>query len=646
MRTIVTFVLCLLISASAYCQTLDNTANPNTSSLTGNANGYDWVDLGLSVKWATCNVGANSASDNGVYFYWGETNNITTINDSIIASNNEVLSHTEHDVATEERGNGWFTPTKWHYDELIANTTQKWSKQNGVNGLLFTSKINGQSIFLPAGGYGRKDKGKIKKEEVGKLGKYTALSVEPWQANGLRGYFEQALVFSNSANPNITNYGSGINLTRPVYSENIEQWGEIMNVVNDFLNTRTLLSNDEESLSSFLDSFSLNDQFFLQAAYNLYQTTTSEKRLPSDKETLLLRRLLANGNDLDEALQHGNISLTDSITILEYFANLPAQISIPGFVYMGQKNKYGQMIFWAVDNYIKDGNDMFNKYSIPSSYPVTMAIGNSSYELTASLPTTEDYVALVKNTTVSYESTTKRQRYSFVFNEKGVNDLANHYGRHTLVEEINTNGVEVKSKENGNKIYMPSGRYWVNTHKNIVEILFNTNKMAYKSPVEFSGYDILDNFTGTPYARFVVYVSNSYERDWQRKIAQYQEELQRLMQLEESIKQSTVNENEQDSAPRIFENVWAVEEYVDGKTFKSKGKTVRFAKSPQNRFIYVYINSDPKGYIERVDLNQFDKSQATVYIHPNDYSIQPFKLSVSRNSQSVIYDGRYYELVK
>ena len=36
-------------------------------------NGHEWVDLGLSVKWATCNVGASSPSDWGCRFAWGET---------------------------------------------------------------------------------------------------------------------------------------------------------------------------------------------------------------------------------------------------------------------------------------------------------------------------------------------------------------------------------------------------------------------------------------------------------------------------------------------------------------------------------------------------------------------------------------------
>ena len=41
--------------------------------ITGENNGHEWVDLGLSVKWATCNVGASSPEEYGDYYAWGET---------------------------------------------------------------------------------------------------------------------------------------------------------------------------------------------------------------------------------------------------------------------------------------------------------------------------------------------------------------------------------------------------------------------------------------------------------------------------------------------------------------------------------------------------------------------------------------------
>lgn len=40
---------------------------------TGKLNGHEYVDLGLSVKWATCNIGANAPEKGGTYYAWGET---------------------------------------------------------------------------------------------------------------------------------------------------------------------------------------------------------------------------------------------------------------------------------------------------------------------------------------------------------------------------------------------------------------------------------------------------------------------------------------------------------------------------------------------------------------------------------------------
>ena len=33
-----------------------------------------YVDLGLSVKWATCNIGATKPEEYGDYYAWGELN--------------------------------------------------------------------------------------------------------------------------------------------------------------------------------------------------------------------------------------------------------------------------------------------------------------------------------------------------------------------------------------------------------------------------------------------------------------------------------------------------------------------------------------------------------------------------------------------
>ena len=46
---------------------------PQHKQTSGHHNGHEWVDLGLSVKWATCNIGADNPEDYGDYFAWGET---------------------------------------------------------------------------------------------------------------------------------------------------------------------------------------------------------------------------------------------------------------------------------------------------------------------------------------------------------------------------------------------------------------------------------------------------------------------------------------------------------------------------------------------------------------------------------------------
>ena len=85
------------------------------------------VDLGLSVKWATCNVGANKPEKYGKYYTIKKT---------------QKLSNSK-----------WRVPTIEEIKEMLANCDYKWTTQNGVNGGLFTSKKNGNSIFFPAGGY-------------------------------------------------------------------------------------------------------------------------------------------------------------------------------------------------------------------------------------------------------------------------------------------------------------------------------------------------------------------------------------------------------------------------------------------------------------------------------------------------------------
>ena len=141
-----------------------------------NSNGFDYVDLGLpsGTKWATMNVGALKPSDYGLYFQWGSVRGFTkgqigrdkafswpTYKWSIGGIDSNFSKYNtagdtldlEDDAANIHMGGDWHMPTPTQIRELINETDNTWTTQDGVNGRLFTSKNNGKSIFIPAAGY-------------------------------------------------------------------------------------------------------------------------------------------------------------------------------------------------------------------------------------------------------------------------------------------------------------------------------------------------------------------------------------------------------------------------------------------------------------------------------------------------------------
>ena len=147
--------------------------DPNTGA-TGSENGYEYVDLGLSVKWATCNVGATKPEEYGDYFAWGEvepkdyydwsstykwyngssdTQTKYCTNSNYGTVDNKTVLEAADDAARANLGGSWRMPTEAEQDELREKCTWTWTTQNGVSGCKVTSKINGNSIFLPAAGY-------------------------------------------------------------------------------------------------------------------------------------------------------------------------------------------------------------------------------------------------------------------------------------------------------------------------------------------------------------------------------------------------------------------------------------------------------------------------------------------------------------
>lgn len=158
--------------------------------------GYEWIDLELpsGLLWASTNVGAEKPEDFGLYFAWGETKGYTAedVNNSVkqfiwgdyelcggssstlTKYNNNSSYGTVDNLATLEQvddaayqvDSSCRMPIYDDFEELTANTTSTWETLNGVNGMRFTSKTNGNSIFVPAAGLC--DKGSI--YDVGSVG--------------------------------------------------------------------------------------------------------------------------------------------------------------------------------------------------------------------------------------------------------------------------------------------------------------------------------------------------------------------------------------------------------------------------------------------------------------------------------------------
>lgn len=118
----------------------------------GSEAGHDWVNLGLSVRWATCNLGATSLEQPGLYYAWGELlpkQNYST--DTYKASPSLSNVSASEDAARAVWKGSWRLPTKKEVTELVNKCKWEWIKQNGRPGYKVTGP-NGKSIFLPAAG--------------------------------------------------------------------------------------------------------------------------------------------------------------------------------------------------------------------------------------------------------------------------------------------------------------------------------------------------------------------------------------------------------------------------------------------------------------------------------------------------------------
>lgn len=133
------------------------------------------VDMGLRVKWRGWNVGASKPEEAGNYYSWGETSfkEIYTWETYKFGEENNTLTRyvtnapygyngfidyrgtlsIDDDAATVNIGLRWRMPVYGEYVELLNHSDKKWTRYNGVYGIMMTSTINGSMLFFPAGGY-------------------------------------------------------------------------------------------------------------------------------------------------------------------------------------------------------------------------------------------------------------------------------------------------------------------------------------------------------------------------------------------------------------------------------------------------------------------------------------------------------------
>ena len=169
----------LVVLTSLFSCDLPNSHEPENPPIENpetNIDKHEFVDLGLSVKWATCNVGANEPNEYGDYFAWGEIvckknydwhtykwchGSSTTLTKYCNKEKYGIVDYKavldkEDDVAAITWGGNWRVPTMVEFDELRKNCTWAWTCYNGIYGYNVTSKKEGHThchIFLPASGY-------------------------------------------------------------------------------------------------------------------------------------------------------------------------------------------------------------------------------------------------------------------------------------------------------------------------------------------------------------------------------------------------------------------------------------------------------------------------------------------------------------
>lgn len=125
-------------------------------NVSGTVAGHDYVDLGLSVKWATCNIGARRPEVFGNYYAWGETEPKTSFTQDNSETygkemSGDISGNADYDAARANWGGSWRTPTKGEMEEIVRKCSWERATVDGKGGFKVTGP-SGKYIFLPAAG--------------------------------------------------------------------------------------------------------------------------------------------------------------------------------------------------------------------------------------------------------------------------------------------------------------------------------------------------------------------------------------------------------------------------------------------------------------------------------------------------------------
>lgn len=226
----------------------------------------EYIDMGLSVKWATCNLGASKPEEYGGYFQWGGLEDVTSTSNlgwdncpyhtgssyssgwtkyvpssrssywaGVGDPDDKTVLDSEDDVAHEILGGKWRMPTDEEFTELINNCTWSWISE--PEGYMVTSNISGynkQFIFLPAAGERIDDDF----SDVGARGMYWSSSLVtnyPYSAYYIYFYSNHVQRHTNGRE-----YGRSV---RPVYDD------KTINVLSVSLNNSRLDLNTNETIT-------------------------------------------------------------------------------------------------------------------------------------------------------------------------------------------------------------------------------------------------------------------------------------------------------------------------------------------------------------------------------------------------------------